>query len=1441
MNEDNISAVDQISLYPLLSKDLDPLFWTPERMGLSSAWWAHVPFAFWITAACKPRLLVELGTHNGVSYAAFCEAVLQVGLGTRCYAVDTWAGDEHAGYYGDQIYNDLRALHDKRYAAFSELIRSTFDDALRYFEDESIDLLHIDGFHTYEAVRNDFETWRQKLSRRAVVLFHDTNVRRDDFGVYKFFGELSQQFPSFEFLHGFGLGVVAVGAEAPTIVQQLCSLTDSREIGTLRERFSHLGARWFVAARESLSVADLQRQIGQLKERERSEDAQVAEVDRQLAEITKQLAEVARQRDTAEASVAEANVRCENIERRAERVRERAATRVMELHNAVEGRDSETQDLRLKLAAFRRQFASLPVAPGWRSHSHSSPSKRLVEFFNPELRRKRRTRRRLEAHLYGLADIIRHSPYFDEQWYRVTYPDVAGSGIDPAWHYVKHGAAEGRDPGPAFSTRQYLENNPDVATAGTNALYHYMRFGEAEGRSIRPKTPHPSAPRWRGVGSLDTPSLVYVSGEPDTPGNQYRVLRYIEAAHTNGMSATWIRLEDLPRRMDELSRHDVLIIWRAAWNEDIEAAVDLMRAQHKKIVFDVDDLMFIPELARVKFIDGIRSQFLTENIVRDHYTRVRQTMNAADLCFTTTEELAFHMRGAGKLAYVLPNGFDQITHDTSRRAAREWRLTKSDKLIRIGYAGGSRTHQRDLGLAIEAIAKLLREYPACRLVLFRTPEDKVPLIEIGEYSVLTGLEDRIEWRPMQPLQYLPFEMARFDINLAPLEFGSPFCEAKSELKFFEAALVDVPTIASPTGPFRRAIDHGKTGFLAATADDWYVYLKRLADSPELRRRVAREAYHASLAKFGTLQRVSQFGRVVEQLRGGAAAARAFALEARLTAQGYSAPKVFDTEVVFEQDRLGDARVTVIIPLYNYERYVVEALESVRVQTLDQLDLIIVDDYSTDNSLAVVKAWAEENADRFNRILVLRNCANYGLGFSRNSAFAAANTAYVLPLDADNKLLPDCCAALLRTIRRKCTAYVYPSIQHFGASSQIIGSLPYDPQRLVAGNYIDAMALISKEAWAMIGGYNHVRFGWEDYDFWCRLAEHGLHGEWQPEVLAQYRVHSSSMLTAQTTVPDNYRRLHENFTTRHPWVSLGEQHTSRRLPSPQPHLTAPAEASRIDVLVSVLRCPQTGQKLAFNDERSALLTLDGLRTWPVIEGRPILAAQLSNPEIRPADHISNDLPDAALDLINNTKGLVLNLSAGGSRQKFDHVVEVEFAIFGHTDVIADAHELPFDDEVFDAVIVMNAFEHYREPHRVAEELRRVLKPEGKILVRTAFMQPLHEQPMHFFNCTRYGLAEWFKNFTHDRLHVSENFSPNHSIAWLLSEAEAALRQDVSAASADAFLGAPISELVSLWRDPSKRSIPLWTDFDKLSQTTQEISAAGFEFWGHKPPRLSDLKS
>jgi len=309
---------------------LRSMFWRPDYLQGPSAWIEHLPFAFWIVEALQPTLFVELGTHYGHSYFSFCQAIKRLGLNTPSYGVDTWKGDDQAGHYDDNVHQQVESYNQANYPEFSSLLRCTFDEALNRFNEGSIDLLHIDGFHTYEAVRHDFESWLPKLSDRAVVLFHDTNVRRDNFGVHKYFSELSTKYPFFEFIHGHGLGVLGVGKEQPELLRSLYSCYDhqtSRNI--VYQLFSRLGRSChdlmdLLGSREH--IVKQQQHIAHIEQVAGEKGAEIERLNEELARLNKEVDSTNEQKANLEELTASRSMEVDRLVGEVTRLDEEATT-----------------------------------------------------------------------------------------------------------------------------------------------------------------------------------------------------------------------------------------------------------------------------------------------------------------------------------------------------------------------------------------------------------------------------------------------------------------------------------------------------------------------------------------------------------------------------------------------------------------------------------------------------------------------------------------------------------------------------------------------------------------------------------------------------------------------------------------------------------------------------------------------------------------------------------------------------------------------------------------------------------------------------------------------------------------------------------------------------------------------------------------------------------
>ena len=502
-------------------------FWFPERL-VPSAWLEHAPFAFWLTATARPRVIVELGAHYGFSYLAFCQAVQRLGLATRCYAVDSWSGDANTGAYTGEVLEGLRAYHDPRYAGFSTLVQSDFADALPHFADRSIDILHIDGQHDYDAVRRDFEMWRGKLSDRAVVLFHDVNVRRQGFGVARLWDELRLRYPGFAFQHGSGLGVLGVGSDLPETLAELMAAMERPDVAVaVSQAYSRLGAA--VTAQSALSdqlasVSRLRASAAAAAQLRIGKELDAQQAAKLRAEVLSAKASEGRALAAAAWTAKESLTLAEENTR----FRDQLAARDEAL-NAAQAQIAARDD------ALAAGDDALSTAQAQIAVLHAQPSGRLSTALRrlgpPMLNRggsDLNARSNPYAGVLGRARLLRHrallsaSPLFDREWYLKTYPDVAAAKLDPVNHFLRHGAKDRRNPSPAFDAATYLRRRPDVAAAGINPLVHFIRAGAAESQHApvaagpAPVAGAPAKPKPSGMPLVPTIDEVVARSFPDT-------------------------------------------------------------------------------------------------------------------------------------------------------------------------------------------------------------------------------------------------------------------------------------------------------------------------------------------------------------------------------------------------------------------------------------------------------------------------------------------------------------------------------------------------------------------------------------------------------------------------------------------------------------------------------------------------------------------------------------------------------------------------------------------------------------------------------------------------------------------------------------------------------------------------------------------------------------
>ena len=273
---------------------------------------------------------------------------------------------------------------------------------------------------------------------------------------------------------------------------------------------------------------------------------------------------------------------------------------------------------------------------------------------------------------------------------------------------------------------------------------------------------------------------------------------------------------------------------------------------------------------------------------------------------------------------------------------------------------------------------------------------------------------------------------------------------------------------------------------------------------------------------------------------------------------------------------------------------------------------------------------------------------------------------------------------------------------------------------------------------------------------------------------------------------------------------------------------------------LMHCPKCSHLTLTSIDRSLKCEQCGA-VYPIINDVPVFIADPHTVIVVSNTHVSNPVPDEMLDWLRKIDGYSLNIGAGATQAKIPKCIELEYAIFKTTDVVADSHHLPFKDNSFEAVIALNVFEHLNDPIQASSEIFRVLKPGGRLIIRTAFLQPLHEAPYHYYNATKYGVIQWFSNFQITSCHVSENFNPVYTIAWSSCELLNLIEQTYGANVRSKVAKTTLKEWSILWSDVHQRKGWLWDLMHGLPKELQERLAAGFELEAIKPIAPNEISS
>lgn len=326
---------------------------------------------------------------------------------------------------------------------------------------------------------------------------------------------------------------------------------------------------------------------------------------------------------------------------------------------------------------------------------------------------------------------------------------------------------------------------------------------------------------------------LYYAKAPDNTTFRYRVYNVFQITK---QSRTWQAVfffkDEINKIKEVLPKADLLVLSRQSrWGGTVEQLEKCAKNNSIPILFDLDDLVF-----EKKYMDTVMNVIGENNNYSfwiPYIDKLFETAKRCDGYLATNDFLANKLSETfGKPCKIIRNSINEEQLAASNAYLALKHKEKARDGFSIGYFSGTPTHKNDLAVALPEIIEFLKKHPDTTLKI-------TGYMDLDDNVMELLAAERIVFLPVVDFRKLQYRMSEVDVNIAPL-VKSIFTDCKSELKFFEAAIVETTTIASPTYTFSKAITNGKNGFLAWPGE-WFDILERLYEDRELNRAVAKKA------------------------------------------------------------------------------------------------------------------------------------------------------------------------------------------------------------------------------------------------------------------------------------------------------------------------------------------------------------------------------------------------------------------------------------------------------------------------------------------------------------------------------------------------------------------------------------------------------------------------